>query len=422
MAYSADLHLHSSYAYACSKNLTLENLAAWAKVKGIDLLASADFTHPEWREELRREFTPDGSGFYAYKGTHFVLGTEVSCVYRQGGKGRRVHLLLLVPDFDSVDRISYVLEQREEKLGLDGRPTLKMSARDFTQISLEASSQAIIIPAHVWTPWFGVFGSKSGFDSLEECFQDTTPLIHCVETGLSSDPAMLWPVPELASKTIVSFSDAHSVPKLGRELTVFDGEFSYSGLAGSLASQRVAYTVEFYPEEGKYHLSGHRKCGIRQTPAETHQQGALCPVCRRPLTLGVLHQIATRFTGPPGAEDGSMDALGPRGETAGPGDDGFVHHPQGRPPFVRLVPLVEIIADVWGRGPATKGVSTEYGRLTQELGSELQVLLNAKESDLIPVAGESLSRAILSVRAGNVEVDPGYDGVYGRIKVSRSPI
>ena len=251
MVYSADLHLHSPYAYACSKNLTLDNLTGWAKVKGIDLLASADFTHPKWRDELRRKLKPDESGLYTYNGVHFVLGTEVSCVYRQGGSGRRVHLLVFVPDFDSVNRIISTLEHHNSKLASDGRPTLKMSARDFTGLALDANPQSIVIPAHVWTPWYGVFGSKSGFDSLEECFQDMAPQIHSVETGLSSDPAMIWPVPELADKTIVSFSDAHSAPKLGRELTVFEGEFSYPGLAESLASQGVSYTVEFYLEEGQ---------------------------------------------------------------------------------------------------------------------------------------------------------------------------
>ena len=415
MAYSADLHLHSSFAYACSKNLTLENLTDWAKLKGIDLLASADFTLPKWRDELRRKLIPDGSGLYTYNGVHFVLGTEVSCVYRQGGKGRRVHLLLFVPDFDSVNRIVSTLEHHGSKLASDGRPTLKMSARDFTRLALDADPESIVIPAHVWTPWYGVFGSKSGFDSLEECFQDLASEIHSVETGLSSDPAMMWPIPELADKTIVSFSDAHSVPKLGRELTVFDGEFTYRGLAESLASQGVAYTVEFYPEEGKYHFTGHRKCGVRQTPAETREQGSICPVCQRPLTLGVLHRVTARF------------AESPSSEVAGPGvdglqdDDGFVRHRQNRPPFIRLVPLVEIIADVWGRGPSTKSVSTEYARLTREFGSELQVLLNATAGDLMPVAGEALARAILGARTGDIEVDPGYDGVYGKISVNRPP-
>ena len=261
MSYAADLHLHSPFAYACSKNLTLENLSAWAKVKGIQLLASGDFTHPVWREELGRKLISDGSGLYTYNDIHFILGTEVNCIYSQGGKGRRVHLLLLAPDFNTVDRLTLALTRLKINLKSDGRPILSLSARDFTALALDANPECIVIPAHVWTPWYGVFGSKTGFDNLEECFQDMTPQIHAVETGLSSDPAMIWPIPWLADRTIVSFSDAHSPAKLGRELTVFEGELSYRGLAESLAHQGVAYTVEFYPEEGKYHYTGHRKCG-----------------------------------------------------------------------------------------------------------------------------------------------------------------
>ncbi|MCH7606563.1 MAG: DNA helicase UvrD, partial [Chloroflexi bacterium] len=234
MSYVADLHLHSRFAYATSKHLTLENLATWAKTKGIDLLASADFTHPAWRRELEQNLTPVSPGHYSFLGVHFVLGTEVSCVYNQGGRNRRLHLLLLVPDFGTVQQISNALTRSKANLESDGRPILRLSARDFTALALDINPECIVIPAHIWTPWYGLFGSKSGFDSLEECFLDMTPHIHAVETGLSSDPAMNWAIPELAGKTIVSFSDAHSVAKLGREVTAFQGEFSYQGLADAL--------------------------------------------------------------------------------------------------------------------------------------------------------------------------------------------
>ncbi len=292
MGYAADLHIHSPYAYACSKSLTLENISSWAKAKGVELLASADFTHPTWREELGRKLSPADPGLYAFGGVRFALGTEVSCVYNQDGTGRRVHLLLLVPDFDTADRVRLALAHSGNKLESDGRPTLKMSARDFVRLVLDINPGCIVIPAHVWTPWYGLFGSKSGFDSLEECFQDMTPQIRAIETGLSSDPAMNWLVPDLADRSIVSFSDAHSPAKLGRELTVFEGELSFQGLAKALTHQHIDFTVEFYPEEGKYHYSGHRKCGVRQSPAETLEQGARCPVCGRPLTLGVLHRVS----------------------------------------------------------------------------------------------------------------------------------
>ena len=400
MGYTADLHIHSSFAYACSKYLTLENLSAWAKVKGIQLLASADFTHPRWRDELRRKLTPDLPGLYAYNGVRFVLGTEVNCVYSQGGKSRRLHLLLFAPDFDTVERLSLALSRVRNNLESDGRPTLGLSARDLTALALDANPDCIVIPAHVWTPWYGIFGSKTGFDHLEECFQDMSPQIHAVETGLSSDPAMIWPVPGLADKTIVSFSDAHSPPKLGRELTVFDGEFSYQGLAESLKRQAVAYTVEFYPEEGKYHYTGHRKCGVRLGPGDTKRLGSRCPSCGRPLTQGVLDRVQSLSEG----EGQEVSGL-----------DGFVRHGQHRPPFIRLVPLVEIIADTLGQGPSTKKVEAEYRHLTQEFGSELQVLMEAEAGDLTTVAGEQLASAVLKARSGQVRIEPGYDGEYGKI-------
>ena len=254
----------------------------------------------------------------------------------------------------------------------------------------------------MWTPWYGLFGSKSGFDYLEECFLDLAPQIHAVETGLSSDPAMNWAIPELEDKTIVSFSDAHSVPKLGRELTAFRGDMSYHGLADALANQGVAYSVEFYPEEGKYHWSGHRKCAVRQSPQDTAAQGTRCPACHRPLTLGVLHRISG-YSG--GGWTGRRDP------------DGFVRSKQGRAPFIPLLPLAEIIAETWGRGQATKGVQREYRRITGELGSEIQALIWTKADDLITVAGEKLAEAVLRARAGDVQVDPGYDGLYGKIRI-----
>ena len=400
MSYAADLHLHSPFAYACSKRLTLESLSAWAQVKGIDLLASGDFTHPAWRKELGLKLTPEGSGLYTYGGVHFVLGTEVNCVYSQNGKGRRVHLLLLAPDFAAVDRLTTALSGVKNNLASDGRPTLGMSARDFAALALDTNPDCIVIPAHVWTPWYGVFGSKTGFDSLEECFQDMAPQINAVETGLSSDPSMVWQIPWLADKAIVSFSDAHSPPKLGRELTVFEGELSYRGLAGSLARQAIAYTVEFYPEEGKYHYTGHRKCGVRQGPDDTARYGARCPECGRPLTLGVLHRIRSLSNGRgPAIRD----------------PDGFVRHGRQRPPFIRLLPLMEIIGETLGLGPSTKRVQAEYRRLTQELGSELQVLISAEADELAEAAGDQLAVAVLQARMGKVTIEPGYDGEYGKI-------
>ena len=401
MSFVADLHIHSRFAYACSKRLTLDALAEWAAIKGIDLLASGDFTHPVWRRELGTKLVEESPGLYAYGGVNFVLGTEISCVYRQDGLGRRVHILLFAPDFRAVDRLRKSLAESGAKLDGDGRPTIPLSARDLTALALEIDSRCIVMPAHVWTPWFGLYGSKSGFDSLEDCFRDMSPFIHAVETGLSSDPEMNWAVTELDGRAIVSFSDAHSLPNLGRELTVFRGRPGYDSLAAALASQGVEYTVEFYPEEGKYHYSGHRKCGVRHSPDDTRRLGTRCPECGRPLTLGVLHRARR---------------LSHRDVTAALGDDGFLRSGE-RPPFIRAVPLVDIIAQTMARGPATRGVQREYRRIAGELGGELAALVSAGTPELERVAGERMAEAVLLARAGRVSVEPGFDGEYGKVRV-----
>ena len=370
MTFIADLHTHSRYAYATSKKLSLEKLAYWAKLKGIDLLACGDFTHPAWFAELAEKLGGGEDGLYRFQGTNFVLGTEVSCVYRQEERQRRVHVLLFLPDMSSVARLNSELA-RFGKLESDGRPTLKLSARDLTELALGVNPKCLVIPAHVWTPWYGLYGSKSGFDHLEGAFLDMEKHIHAVETGLSSDPAMNWMVPQLADKTIVSFSDAHSLPKLGREVTVFDAPLSYSGLSQALAKNLVAYTAEFYPQEGKYHYDGHRKCGVSQHPSETGRRGVACPVCNKPLTLGVLHRVSyvAQQKEDPGAPAQLAPAQLATERECVPDSEGFVRSPEGRPPFIRLLPLQEIIAALWGRGPATKAVQTEYMRLVAELGS-----------------------------------------------------
>lgn len=413
MTFIADLHVHSKYAYATSKHLSLENLAHWAKLKGIDLLACGDFTHPAWLAEIAEKLEDGENGLYRFQGTNFVLGTEVSCVYRQEERQRRVHILLFLPDMPSAARLISELA-RFGKLEGDGRPTLKLSARDLSELALGINSQCLVIPAHVWTPWYGLYGSKSGFDRLEDAFLDMAKHIHAVETGLSSDPAMNWMVPQLSNKTIVSFSDAHSLPKLGREVTVFDAPLSYSGLSQALAENLVAYTAEFYPQEGKYHYDGHRKCSVSQHPSKTDRRGVACPVCDRPLTLGVLNRVGYVAQQ---AEDPSVPAQLPKKWGGVPDSEGFVRSPEGRSPFIRLLPLQEIIAVLWRRGPATKAVQKEYMRLVAQLGNELELLVWAKERDLASVAGEELARAIFKARLGHIRVDPGYDGVYGRVSL-----
>lgn len=417
--YTADLHLHSRYAYATSKYLSLDSLSAWAKLKGIDLLASADFTHPAWLQELRRGLTPAGGGsggpsggsegIYTYNGVHFVLGTEVSCVYRQGGRSRRLHLLLFAPDLEAVDRVNRRLAGYG-RLDADGRPTLALSARDLVSLVLEADHRCLVIPAHLWTPWFGALGSKSGFDSLEDCFGDMCPEIQAVETGLSSDPSMNRQVPEIQGKTIVSFSDAHSPAKLGREATVFRGEMSYPGLAQALAEGGVAYTLEFYPEEGKYHNSGHRRCGVSlggQGSAEVaNDSTGLCPRCGRPLTIGVKGRISAS------AQQGYGGRT--RVETPAGSDPTEI---ESKPPFMKLLPLQEIMAQSMGLGVGSKRLQAEYHRIVFEIGGELRALTKAGEDELTAAAGEGLAGLVMRARRGQVVVEPGYDGVYGKVRV-----
>ncbi len=402
MEYVADLHLHSAYARATSKELSFENLAHWAKLKGIDLLASADFTHPVWSEETRRKLTDLGNGLYEHGGVRFVLGTEVNCATRHGGKGRRVHMLLFAPGLDTVARINAALAGKSDDLEQDGRPTLQMSPRDLLTTALDLDSRCLVIPAHVWTPWYGVFGSFSGFDSLEECFGDMAEHIHAVETGLSSDPAMCWRVPELDSRAIVSFSDAHSLPRLGREATVFEGELSYDGLVQAIKAQRIAYTVEFFPEEGRYHYSGHREHGVRYSPEEVQRHGQRCPVCGRRLTLGVTYRV---------------EQLARRQVQSWVDEHSFTRADNGRPPYIMLVGLQQVIAESLGVSTSSKKVQAEYTRLLSELGAELVVLKDVPVAEVQRVAGPRVAEGIARVRRGDISIEPGYDGLYGIVKV-----
>ena len=399
LRYAADLHVHSPHSRATSSQLTLPNLAQWARLKGIDLLATGDFTHPAWLAELRDNLVESAEGLYAYDGVSFVLGSEVACVAAQGGRNRRVHVLIFAPGLDTAERVNTALAPHGA-LDSDGRPTLRLTPRDLLHLLLDVDERCLLLPAHVWTPWFGVYGSKSGFDSLAECFGDDAPRILAVETGLSADPAMCWRMAELDDVAIVSFSDAHSLPNLARELTVFDGELSYGGLVESMRTQSIAYTVEFFPEEGKYYHSGHRKCGVRLTPSEAERHRERCPSCGRKLTLGVsqrLERLATRCSAALERKDGLV------------GGDG------GRPPFRSLIALRTLIAENMGLGVNTKSVGAEYMRLVGEFGSELALLVHAPVDELVLAAGERLAQAVENVRLGRVGLEPGYDGVYGRV-------
>ena len=303
-----------------------------------------------------------------------------------------MHLLVFAPGFEAVHGIREMLVGLGSKLKGDGRPTFGASARDLTARLLDIDEACMVVPAHIWTPWYGMLGSKSGFDALDECFGDMTAHIPAVETGLSSDPEMNWGVAALAGKTIVSFSDAHSLPNMGRELTVFKGDAGYRDLAVGLKENRVEQTIEFFPEEGKYHLTGHRKCGISQTPRETVRSGTRCPECGRPLTLGVVHRV------------GELSQVGNSSDQ------------RARRPYTKLAPLIELLAYTMRKGRTAKSVGLAYHRICDELGGEITVLTQAGYDDLERVGGEGLALAVTKVRDGKVEIVPGFDGQYGTVR------
>ncbi|MBN2289788.1 MAG: UvrD-helicase domain-containing protein [Candidatus Glassbacteria bacterium] len=415
MQYIADFHLHSHYSIATSKELDPEHLFASAAVKGINLVGTGDFTHPGWREELSEKLVPagDGAGLLrlepelerqvraglpkpvAAAEVRFLLSAEISSIYKKMGRARKVHNLVLMKDLAGAAKLSAALE-KIGNIRSDGRPILGLDSRDLLEICLETDEEVCFIPAHIWTPHFSVFGSKSGFDRMEDCYGDLTGRIYAVETGLSSDPPMNWRLSVLDSFALVSNSDAHSPGKLAREANLFDDELSYHGMTSALKSRdpgRFLGTLEFNPEEGKYHYDGHRACGVRLTPEETRELGGRCPECGRPLTCGVLGRVVELADRPAGV------------------------HPEAARPFERLVPLVEVLAEVLSSGPATRKVSIAYRRLVDRLGPELVILRRAPLEELAAAGGEVLAEALRRVRAGELKIEPGYDGEYGKVRI-----
>lgn len=399
MAYIADLHIHSRFSRACSPQLNIPNLVEWAKYKGINVLGTGDFLHPLWLTELKKDLTEDGSGFLSYSkdpSIKFVLTVEIASMYSQRGKGRRVHNLIFMPDFVSAERFQKELLGRKATLGSDGRPIVGISSKDLLSLALQTSEKALFIPAHVWTPWFGIYGSESGYDGLEECFEDLTPYIYGIETGLSSDPAMNWRVEELDKRSILSFSDAHSLPNLGRESTVFGQDLSlgYSGLFGAIKNQEIAGTLEFYPEQGKYHYTGHRNCNVKYSPEDTKNKGTICPVCKKGLTVGVMERV---------------EALANRN----------VEQTKNlnRPGYRMLVPLHQVIAEAFNTAPTSQRVLNEYKKLVTNLGGEIKVLTKVSIEEIAKISGEKIAEGVDKDRKGDLVIDPGYDGVYGVVKI-----
>ncbi len=391
----ADLHIHSRFSRATSKSLNLKALAAGAMTKGITVIGTGDFTHPEWLEEIETELKDSGNGFFFYPGQEeisFMLTAEVSTIYKQDGKVRKVHHLIGAPDIKAAKKISRALA-RIGNIRSDGRPIIGMSSRNLLDLVLTASTDAFIIPAHIWTPWFSALGSKSGFDSISDCYLDLAEYVFACETGLSSDPPMNRMVKGLDDYFLVSNSDAHSTDKLGREATIFECKPGYFEILNAMKTGAgLAGTIEFFPEEGKYHLDGHRDCGVVLEPEQTKRLKGRCPVCGKPLTIGVqyrVYELSDRFEG-----------ISPKAR-----------------PFSYAVPLKELLGECLEVGSASVKVERLYESLTGKLGPELNILLDVPLEDIGKAADDKLRRAISNMRTGRVCKKPGYDGVFGVISV-----
>jgi len=407
MSFIADLHIHSRYSRATSPDMSVENLWKWSQLKGIDVIGTGDFTHPEWFVELKDKLEVISNNLFKLKDKYskhyipescrsevfFMLTTEISCIYSKNGRIRKIHNLVFIPDFNVASKINAVLS-KIGNLSADGRPILGLDAKELLKIIRDISDEAMLVPAHAWTPHFSIFGSNSGFDSLEECFEELTPYVYSIETGLSSDPPMNWRLSHLDHITLISNSDAHSPAKLGREANIFDTDISYKAIINAIKNKRgFLGTIEFFPQEGKYHYDGHRTCGIRLSPKETIQHNYLCPVCGKKVTIGVMHRV---------------EKLADR-------EDGF--RPEGSPPYYSVIPLPEIIAETLKVGVNSKTVENEYFKLIEKLGNEFKILINASVDEIESAGSPVLSKAISRMRAGNVHIEPGFDGEYGKITI-----
>ena len=406
MQFVADFHLHSKYSRATSKNMDVDNLNKWARIKGIDILGTGDFTHPLWLKELKEKLEPAENGLFRYKEKNtnnnhsevrFILTVEISGIYSKGGKVRKIHNIIFAPSFEAVEKINTHLGWIGN-LKSDGRPILGLDSKELAKIVLDASEDCLIVPAHAWTPWFSIFGSKSGFDSIEECFEEYTKYIYAIETGLSSDPEMNWQLSALDNITLISNSDAHSPAKIGREANIFEGKkIDYNLIKEAIKKKsdnlKLVKTIEFFPEEGKYHWDGHRNCEICLSPEESAKYNNICPRCGRPLTIGVMNRV---------------DKLA---------DRKLGEKPEKVIPFQRLIPLAEIIADVLGLGVGTKGVEEHYGNLIRAFGSEFKILLNVKKEEIASVSLPDIAEGVERVRQGKVIIRPGYDGEFGKISI-----
>lgn len=412
MSFIADLHIHSRYSRAVSRAMVPESLYRWAQLKGITVVGTGDFTHPAWFTELQEKLEPAEPGLYRLKPelaapvdaeipaacraeVRFMLTSEISSIYKRHERTRKVHNLIFAPSFSAVANVTDKLA-RIGNLHSDGRPILGLDSEELLRIMIERAPEALFVPAHAWTPHFSVFGANSGFDSLEECFGDLSPHIRVIETGLSSDPPMNWRLSQLDGITLISNSDAHSPSKLGREANVLNGDLSFDGIKTAFTSGDPALflgTIEFFPEEGKYHFDGHRNCRVRLSPEQARAHDDACPECGKPVTRGVMHRVEILADQPAG------------------------HRSRRALPYWNLVPLVELIAEVRGAGVNTKGVTEAYHQLLASLGNEFEILMNVPIAAIEENGGMLLALAIQRMREGNVTIAPGYDGEYGTVSL-----
>ncbi len=412
MKFYTDLHIHSHFSRATSKNLNLEYLSLWAQIKGIQIIGTGDFVHPVWLAELKKKLEPAEEGLFRLKSKYFksvksqlpkacegpvrfLLSCEISNIYKRMDKVRKVHNIIFVPSFKAAENIQKHLDDIGN-ICSDGRPILGLDSRDLLEITLQSNPLSYLIPAHIWTPWFSVMGSKSGFDKITDCYDDLSEYIFAVETGLSSDPLMNWRLSQLDPYILVSNSDAHSPQKLGRESTIYDTEFSYSGIYHALKDENnkgLIGTIEFFPEEGKYHYDGHRNCQTRLHPKETIKNKGLCPVCNKPVTVGVMARVEELAD----YEEGRKS-------------------PRWRP-YYSLIPLPEIIANAKGIGPNTKGVNTVYWNMLNSIGNELYILRESPIDEISKIAGSLIAEGVKRVRECKVNISAGYDGDFGKINI-----
>jgi uncharacterized protein (TIGR00375 family) len=398
MKFIADFHLHSKYSRATGKNTDLENIDKWAKIKGVKVITCGDFTHPVWFQNLEEKLEPAEPGLYKLKGsetgTRFILTTEISCIYTKKGKVRKIHVVIFLPSLETVKEFN----KRLAAIGnirSDGRPILGLDVIELLKIVLDVTPDFLFVPAHCLTPWFSIFGSKSGFDSIEECFDDYAKYIYAIESGLSADPGMIWRIPDGRRVAILSNSDAHSVEKIGREANVFDTELSYFSILKAIKEKNpkeFLNTIEFYPQEGKYYNDGDRLCNISLNPKESEEYRELCPACGKKLVIGVLNRV----------------------QKLADQDEGFV--PENAIPFKSIVPLKEIIGEAYGVGVASKKVKAEYEKITAHY-PEFETLLNVPIDDLKKVADLHVAEGVRRARAGEVNIQPGFDGVFGKVKI-----